>query len=1145
SQVIQPVLWAVMVGLAAVWRAAGVEPQAVVGQSQGEIAAASVAGILSLEDAARVVVLRSRALTRMAGTGGMAAVDLPAAEAGELIGTRWRDRLWVAVRSGPGSCVVAGDVTALDELAEHEGVRVRRIAVDYASHTPHMRVLSPELEKELAGVWPVEGDVRFCSSVEAAFVEGTTLTETYWIDNLCRPVLFDEAVRVAGDGGSPMFIEASPHPVLTGDVTDVCDAAGIGAGVCGSLRRDEGGPRRMLLSLAQAWTLGAGVSWTTVLGSGPRPAVSPPAYAFQRDRYWLGDGLAAVGPAGTGVDGSRHPLLGAVVSVADDRYVLTGRLSHRTAPWLADHAVEGGVLLPGAAFAELALEAAAHAGGDRLDELIIETPLYLPETGTVTVQITLDPPDAEGRRAVAVFSRHADADAWRRHASGAVAGETAPAAGHGWAAAWPPPAAVPVEITDGYERLAEQGYEYGPAFQGVRAMWRAGEELYAEVALPDGVDAAGFGIHPALLDAAFHPLLLAGDDGELRLPFAFQGVRLHAAEARALRVRLAVTGEDVVVQAADATGAPVLSIDALRTRAAAPRAAAPTSLARYGVDWVDAASPAAGAPEPVVVPCVSDEPDVPAAVRDLTARVLTAVTSHPEDGAPLMFVTRPGDVAGAAVWGLVRSAQTEQPGRFLLAEVPDGYADWIGIAAAGEPQVRVEDGRLLVPRLVRRGPAAGPVPLAEGTVLVTGGTGGLGALTARHLVVRHGVRDLLLVSRRGPRAPGAGELVAELEALGARVAVAACDVADRDALAAVLASVRLSGVVHTAGVLDDALVGDLTPDRLATVLAPKAEAAWHLHELTRDHPVSAFVLFSSLAGVLGNAGQGNYAAANAFLDALAAHRRERGLPAVSVAWGLWDTEDSGMTGGLSRADVARLTRSGIAPLAPDQGLELFDAALSGDDALVVAARWDTTGLRTRAENGDLPPMLRGLVRMPRKAASSAARTGDATLADRMAALPRPDALRLLVDTVQGHVAAVLAHGSAGSVDVNRPFNELGFDSLTAVELRNRLNADTGLRLPATLVFDHPTITTLAQHLSTVLAPPEAAPEDTLRDALARIDQALASANGEADSIRGRLMPILQGALARLGSATAPHGGVMDKIDSASDEEIFALIDNEL
>ncbi|MGP4104715.1 SDR family NAD(P)-dependent oxidoreductase, partial [Nonomuraea sp. KM90] len=898
-----------------------------------------------------------------------------------------------------------------------------------------------------------------------------------------------------------------------------------------------------LLSLAQAWVLGAPVAWPLVLGDGPAPSGQPPTYAFQRDRYWIGDGPASRRPTGAGIDGSRHPLLSAVVSVADDSFVFTGRLSRGIAPWLADHAVEGGVLLPGAAFADLALEAAAHADCERLDELIIEAPLFLPDTGTVTVQVTLGPPDAGGHRPIAVFSRVADTDGWQRHASGTVAetGDDAPR--YGWATTWPPPATA-VDLAGGYERLAEQGYEYGPAFQGLRALWRAGEDLYAEVAVPDGVDVTGYGIHPALLDAAFHPLVLSGDNEELRLPFAFRGVRLHATQAQALRVRVTVTGEDAVVEAADATGSPVLSIDALRTRAAAPRAAVTrTPVTPYGVDWVDAGTVAAGAPMPVVIPCVSERPDVPAATRELTARVLDAIAAQPDD-VPLLFVTRPGDLAGAAVQGLVRSAQSEQPGRFVLAEAEDGYADWARIAAVGEPQVRVREGKLLVPRLTRRKAATEPQPDVPGTVLVTGGTGGLGALVARHLVERHGVRDLLLVSRRGAEAPEAGKLVAELEGLGARVAVAACDVSDRHALAAVLAPVSLAGVVHAAGVLDDALVEDLTPDRLESVLAPKADAAWHLHELTRDRSLSMFVLFSSLAGVLGNAGQGNYAAANAFLDALATHRHDQGLPAVSVAWGLWDAA-SDMTGGLSQTDMARLARAGIAPLTAEQGLGLFDAALASADPIMVAARWDSAGLRTRAENGDLPPVLRGLVRGPRQAAAYQARPASATLAERMSSLPRPDALRLLTDTVQAHMAAVLAYGSADSVEIDRPFKELGFDSLTAVELRNRLNTDTGLRLPATLVFDHPTVASLSEYLYSALAPPEVAPEDTLRSALRRIDQVLEHANGDAAAIRDRLVPILEGALSRLGKAPATPDGVQGQIDSASDEEIFALIDNEL
>ncbi|WP_053175826.1 type I polyketide synthase, partial [Nonomuraea sp. SBT364] len=1142
TDVIQPVLFAVMVSLAELWRSLGVHPTAVLGHSQGEIAAACVAGALTLEDAARVVALRSRALLRLSGTGGMMAVALPAADTLTRI-EPWTGRLWVAVHSGPASCVVAGEDAALDEFAAACGdsVRVRRIAVDYASHTPLVEPIADELAAALDGVRPRETGIAFCSSLDGRFIEPGRLTTGYWYDNLRNPVLFDEAIRAFAGTGTPLFVEVSPHPVLGADADDSRHAAGITAGVCASLRRGAGDWPRMLAALAHAWVLGAGVDWLTALAPAPYPAAEPPTYAFERRRYWLGDHEAPSRPIGAGIDGSRHPLLAAVVPVAGDAYVLAGPLSVRGAPWLADHAVEGGALLPGAAFAELALEAGAHAGCGRLDELVIEAPLPLPESGAVTLQVTVDPPGDERRRAVAIHSR--TPDGWQRHASGTLT-PGAPAAGpYAWAEAWPPADAEPVEVEGGYERLAERGYEYGPAFQGLRAVWRRGGELFAEVALPDEVDPDGFGIHPALLDAALHPLVLAGGDDELRLPFAFGGVALHASQAPELRVRLVTDGEDTLVEAAAPDGAPVLSIGSLRVRAAAPRRAAAAGTPAHGVDWVEAPAAAAGAADPVVIPCVSDQPGVPARVRELTTRVLDAVAAQPDD-TTVVFATRPGDPAAAAVWGLVRSAQSEQPGRFVLAETEDGHTDWSLVTATGEPQVRVAGGKVLIPRLARRKPDPRPLPEISGTVLVTGGTGGLGALVARRLVTGHGVRDLLLVSRRGEAAPGAGDLAAELRGLGAHVTVAACDVADRDALAALLADVPLAGVVHTAGVLDDALVESLTPERIDTVLRPKADAAWHLHELTLSRPLSFFVLFSSLAGVLGNPGQGNYAAANAFLDALAAHRRELGLTGVSIAWGLWDTE-SGMTGALTQTDVARLARAGIAPLTVDQGLELFDTALTSPDPLMVAARWDTAGLRARAEAGDLPPMLHGLVRTPRRTSGTTAGAGPGALAARLATLPRQDALRLLVDTVRAQVAAVLAHGSPESVELDRPFNQLGFDSLTAVELRNRLNADTGLRLPPTLVFDHPTVNALAAYLAGVLAPAPPSPEDTLRKALEQIDDLLLNANGEGDAIRGRLVPILQGALTKLGAALADAGDVMDKIDSASDEEIFALIDNEL
>ncbi|GAA3155871.1 type I polyketide synthase [Nonomuraea roseoviolacea] len=1145
TDVIQPVLFAVMVSLAALWRSYGVHPGAVVGHSQGEIAAACVAGALSLDDAARIVALRSRALTGLSGTGGMLAVALPAAQAGERIAP-WAGRLWVAVHSGPASCVVAGEAGALDEFAAACGdaVRVRRIAVDYASHTPHVEALRDELLATLDGVRPRPTETVFCSSLAGAVVEPARLTTRYWYDNLRNPVLFEEAIR--SFTGTPLFVEVSPHPVLGGDTGDICDDAGVSAGVCATLRRGAGDRSRFLAALGQAWVLGADVAWSDALGPAPHPRVDPPTYPFERRRFWLGDRERAGRVAGAGIDDARHPLLTAVVPVADDGWVLTGRLSLSGAPWLADHAVQGGVLLPGAAFVELALEGGVHAGASVLEELVIEAPLLLAESGAVTVQVTVERPDADGRRAVAVYSRTAssDGDGWRRHASGVLA-DSAPEPGSAsWAAVWPPAGAVPVEVEGGYERLAERGYEYGAAFQGLRGLWRRGDELFAEVTAPEGVEVAGYGIHPAVLDAAFHPLVLAADGDELRLPFAFGGVRLHATEASALRVRVSGSGDDAVVEAADAAGEPVLSIDALRVRAAAARPASSSSPVSYGVEWVEAPAGGVTGVVPSVVWCVSEGSDVPSAVRALTGRVLEAVAGQAAE--LVVFATRPGDVAAGAVWGLVRSAQSEQPDRFVLAEVEEGFSDWARVVAVGEPQVRVAGDKVLVPRLARRGQeTASHLEQIAGAVLVTGGTGGLGALVARRLVERHGVRELVLVSRRGPDAPGAGELVAELTALGASARVAACDVADREAVGALLEGVpSLAGVVHTAGVLDDSVVEGLTPERMDTVLAPKADAAWHLHELSGD--VSLFVLFSSLAGVLGNAGQGNYAAANAFLDALAEHRRGLGLPAVSIAWGLWDT-DSGMTGGLTAADHARLARAGVAPLTAEQGLELFDCALTGTEARVVAARWDNAGLRARAEAGNLPSVLRGLVRAPRRTAGNAAAAtgGPAALVQRLAALPRTDAQRLLTDTVRAHVAAVLAHGSADHIEVDRAFNQLGFDSLTAVELRNRLNADTGLRLPPTLVFDHPTVSTLSDYLFRTLAPPSPSPEDTLRTTLDRVEDMIAAANGEGEALRERFVSLLQATLDRLGAGPNAAGDVIEKIDSASDEEIFALIDNEL
>ncbi|GAB3844863.1 hypothetical protein GCM10027610_060050 [Dactylosporangium cerinum] len=807
----------------------------------------------------------------------------------------------------------------------------------------------------------------------------------------------------------------------------------------------------------------------------------------------------------------------------------------------------------------------------------------LPDQGGVQLRVTVDGTGDDGTRSLAVHSRDEKAPhgaAWTQHVTGTLT-ETAPdVAPMSFAAgAWPPPGAVPVDVAGIYDRLGRSGLHYGPAFQGLRAVWRAGEALLAEVELPSEAATAGFGLHPALLDAALHPAA-DGDDQVLRLPFAWRGVALHAAGAGTVRVRLTPDGPDAVSLAiADETGAPVASVGSLATR---PVSAAQLAASRpgghnlrYRLAW-SPAGPSTAAPTVAHLGTTPDGYADPASVAGsvpVADAVLASVPAgrDPGDhepvrwalrlvrdwladerlaGSRLVFVTRGAvsvtpdadvtDLPGAAVWGLIRSAQNEHPDRFVLLDLDPadpavGAPELLARAASGaEPQLALRSAGLLVPRLAPEPAApatAGPVLDPDGTVLITGGTGALGALLARHLVGTHGVTRLLLTSRRGLDAPGAAALRAELRAAGARVKVVACDIADRDQVAALLRSVPgrhpLTAVFHTAGVLDDGVIQSLTPDRLNAVLAPKLDAAHHLHELTADRPLAAFVLYSSVAGVLGSPGQANYAAANAYLDALATHRRAHGLPAVSLAWGLW-AADGGMGGD---AEAGRAARGGLLPLSAEQGLAVLDSALAGGPPALVAARFD---LAAGAAGGFVPAVLRGLIRVPARRAAAAS----VPLGQRLAGLAGPARDRLVLDLVRAEIAAVLAHGDPSAIDVERGFLEMGFDSLTAVELRNRLATATGLRLPATTLFDYPTPAGLATQLRQEAEAQEGAPaerdaETVLRERIAAIPLARFRAAG--------LLELVLGLEHQPDEASGgPGGDREDDIDAADVDDLVQM-----
>jgi acyl transferase domain-containing protein/acyl carrier protein len=972
--VVQPVSFAVMVSLAALWRSFGVEPDAVVGHSQGEIAAACVAGALSLRDAALVVCVRSRLIAEeLTGHGGMVSVALPADEVTGLLPDG--GQVTVAAVNGAASTVVSGDPAALDRLladCAERAVRARRVAVDYASHSAQVERIETRLVEALAEIQPRAAHVPMFSTVTVGWADPAELDAGYWYRNLRRTVRFEQAVRALAEQGHRAFVEVSPHPVLAPGIDETLDEVTV----VGSLRRDQGGLDRFLLSVAEAQVAGLPVRPTAAFDGLRTTPVDLPTYAFQRQRYWL------AAPQHTGTDAADGAFWTAVdgADPADPK-VLADLLGVPAEP-LAE-------VLPGLAAWRAAQETAATSDGRRY-----------------TV-------------------------GWR-----------------------------PVE----------------PAEAVLTGTWL--------LVAPDGSDLA--------------------EDCAAALTRAGATVRTVAPDA-------------VAAQAGTASG--VVSLLGLAEGPHPEHPAVPAGLAAT-LDLVRALA------------------DTDTALWLVTSGAVAATRAdrlpHPEQG---------------MLWGLGRTLALEHPKLFGgivdLPEDPGRGLDRLPALLAGttEDQAALRDTGLLVPRLAHA-PLRGRTPARRwqptGTVLVTDGLGPMGLPVARWLAA-NGAQALVLTTD-DPAATAPDDL-------GVPVTLSTCDPADEAALAALLAGIPadlpLTAVVHAAGTLRSGPLAGTDLAEVAATLDTKVRGAANLDRLTGE--LDAFVLFSSVAATWGGSEQGAFAAANAYLDALAQQRHARGLPATAIAWGPWQGAGLGGADADTEAERrAQLRRRGVLALDPQQALAaLADAVRHADTAVTVAdVDWAGfapafTAARPSPLLGDLPEVRESLAAVTPEPAAA-----EPGLAARLGALPEADQQRELVELVRREVAVVLGHDDPDALPTGRPFTDLGFDSLAAVNLRNRLGAATGVRLTATAVFDHPTPAGLADHLRKQLVVPATAAVGSLDEELDRLAGVLAEVSGEDD--RRRALTRLQGLVSRLTPRSDGTGdSVTEQLGAASDEEIFRFIDSEL
>ncbi|WP_437775825.1 acyltransferase domain-containing protein [Sorangium sp. So ce1097] len=1210
--VVQPALVAVEVALAALWRSWGVEPDAVVGHSMGEVAAAHVAGALSLEDAARVICRRSRLLGRLSAQGAMALVELPLAEAARALRGH-EDRASVAASNSPRSTVLSGDRAALEDILAglaRRGVFWRWVKVDVASHSQQVDPLLEALGDALSEVAPSAARLPMVSTVTGESVEGPELTAAYWVRNLREPVLFSPAVsRLAGEGHA-LFLEMSPHPILAPAIEEgLRDGAHEGVAL-GSLRRGHDERRSMLSALGAVYAHGHPVDFRRLFPQGGR-AVRLPGYPWQRERYWIDDGgprapARAGGPRGAELG---HPLLGRRLtsSMHPETHFWEQELGVERLPYLADHRLGQEEVLPGAAFLEMALSAAAElrgAAGAEVEAVVFERMLVLPPEGGRRAQLVVTEGGA-GEAAFAVSSL--DGGAWVRHAAGRLRWREGAA---GAADGGEPPRAIQarcsravIRAAEHYERLGAAGMSFGESFRGVEQLWIGEGEVLGRVRLPGalGGQAPAYRVHPALLDACFQTaaglLDLAGapDGGAARVLVALDRLRIRKAPGSALwvhgRLRAGEGGEagevTLDLRLLDDAGQIVADAEGLRLRRLSPGAPAPRRGADawlYGVAWrrKDHAPEAQRALPPGAWVLLGDrggtadalasllrergqrcvrivagdryarlEPDryaaapadpgaIHAALRDAFAgqpaprgalhlwsldagaaeeTTAEALTADQALGAPsalllaqalvrmgwrdtpkLWLVTRGAQAVGegsaavsvaqAPLWGLGRTLAVELPelGCARVDLGPDG-----GGAAAmdealailrelaspdGEGDVAIRSSGRHVARLARAAPAGqrGAARLdGEGSYLIAGGLGDVAASVAAWMVAQ-GARHLALATEDDAPTPAWASAVEALEQAGAAVMVLRADVSRPDDVARVLAELDrsappLRGIVLVPEALEEGAALELDAARLRDGLTRRALGAWNLHALTRTRTrpraLDLFVLYASGASLLGYPRHAAGAAASAFLDALAQHRRACGLAALSIDWG--DLAARGPAAEQQPA-AARPPHRGIGSFTPAQGVEVLARALAADAPQIGAIDLNLRQWVEFYPSAAGAPLLSELAREDRRDEGAAPAPSRLKAALESA---RPERRAAVVEQLVREELGKSLRQDASRIQRRAPFRSLGLDSLMAIELRNRLEASTGLKLSAALLFTYGDVASLSDHLLRELGPASA------------------------------------------------------------------------